>query len=209
MNTVIILTATVNVGANPSGRLQIYMKAIRKWLIKSRFNICLVENSGYNFDELNEEKEKYKERFEVITYNEKDLDEAKHLKSHEKGEKELIAINYAFQKSKFINPDCFIIKVTGRYYIPNFDDYLDNFDLNSYDCITQNKRTRCEMVGCTYKNFPVIFSKRLVGPSGKADYFVERVYEARTSKFAKILVCKPFTLDEKTFSGTGFGYWLI
>jgi hypothetical protein len=73
--TTIILTSTVNV--NPSKdwifqrdsslRIQTYLKSILQWLTKTNFNIVLVENSGYSFDELNHEKQFYKHRFEVIT----------------------------------------------------------------------------------------------------------------------------------------------
>lgn len=216
MNTLIVLTSTVNVTIGggqvvPKDRLDTYLKSVRKWLTKSTFKICLVENSGCNFDELNEEKETYRDRFEVISYNENDLDEAKYLKgSKSKGAKELFAINYAFQKSRFINPDCFIIKVKARYFIPNLYDYLSTFDLNTYDCLTQNNRTRCDLVGCPYRNFNVIFNTNQVGPSGRYDYYVERVYEMRTSQFSNILVCKQFFLGEKIYSGTTrFGYWQI
>ena len=57
-----------------------------------------------------------------------------------------------------IHSSNFIVKVTGRYFIPTLEDYLLEFNLNEYDCLTQNNRDRCEMVGCHYTQFLNIFN---------------------------------------------------
>ena len=75
-NITIILTSTVNINEkkayiyqkNKDERINTYLKSILQWLNKTNFNIVLVENSGYNFNELNNEKKIYKDRFEVITF---------------------------------------------------------------------------------------------------------------------------------------------
>ena len=88
MSTTILLTATVNVQAKPiiyqrnkQERLNTYLKAIRQWLTKTNFKIVLVENSGYTFPELQQEKEIFKDRFEIIYFQESQVKEAKYLET--------------------------------------------------------------------------------------------------------------------------------
>jgi len=50
----------------------------------------------------------------------------------------------------------FIIKVTGRFFIPELENYVDQ--LNEYECLTQHDRNRCEMVGCKPSHFFHIFN---------------------------------------------------
>ena len=121
MSTTIILTSTVNVNFNKcwlyqtsvNDRLQTYLSAILQWLTKTTFNIVLVENSGYNYDELSAEKELYKDRFEVITFIESEQEQAKYLENNNsKGASEMFSINYAFNNSNIIKQSNFIIKIT-------------------------------------------------------------------------------------------------
>jgi len=56
---------------NTQERIDLYLKSIKKYLYKTNLNIVVVENSGYNFHELQKEKELFKNRFEVITFTEK------------------------------------------------------------------------------------------------------------------------------------------
>ena len=201
-NTTIILTSTVNVNLaksfifqkNVDSRLETYKKSILQWLNKTSFNILLVENSGYTFDELNNEKEIYKDRFEVITFKESELQEANYLKiDNSKGSGEVFSIDYAFRHSKIIHSSNFIIKVTCRFFIPELEKYLSNFDLNNYDCLTQNNRNRCEMVGSHRNNFLFIFGITMFS-------HFEIIWKERTSRFKNILVCKEFKI-EKTQRG--------
>ena len=201
-NTTIILTSTVNVNLakshifqkNVDSRLETYLKSILQWLNKTSFNIVLVENSGYTFDELNNEKDIFKDRFEVISFKESEMQQANYLKINDsKGSSEVFAIDYAYQHSKIIHSSNFIIKITCRYFIPELEEYLSNFDLNNYDCLTQNNRDRCEMVGAHYNNFTFIF--------GLSAYFhIERIWKERASMCDNILVCKEFKI-EKTQRG--------
>ena len=205
-NITIILTSTVNINEkkayiyqkNKDERINTYLKSILQWLNKTNFNIVLVENSGYNFNELNNEKKIYKDRFEVITFKENELDETKYLKdNNSKGASEIFAINYAFNNSKIIknNKTNFIIKITGRYYIHELEDYLLSYDLNEYDCLTQNDRTRCEMVGSHINNFSNIFNIMLLDKNNKYEGQLEKIWKYRTSKYDKILVCKEFNIE--------------
>jgi len=203
----IILTCTVNINPNkswllqinPLERKQIYIKSVLQWLEFSNFNIILIDNSGETFNELNHEKEIYKNRFEVITFIESQEKEAGYLLNNiSKGASEMFAINYAFCHSKLIHNSIFIIKVTGRYFIEELEEYLRFFDLNNYDCLTQLNRNRCEMVGSHYKNFTHIFNKYLIYDNYQYEGHVENIWNYRTSKYDNILVCKEFSINETT-----------
>ena len=216
--TTIILTSTVNVNPCKSYvfqrdhilRIETYLKSILQWLTKTNFNIILVENSGYHYDELNNEKEMYKNRFEVITFNEINLEEAQYLKGlSSKGASEMFAINYAYLHSKLIHPSNFIIKITARFFIDELEPYLSLFDLNDYDCLTQQNRDRCEMVGSHYRYFSDIFNIHLINDKNHYDGHAEDVWKFRTSKCKKILICKTFNINETQRGGVSQKYTTI
>lgn len=213
MSTTIILTSTVNVNLNKiflsqidkNERLNTYMKSIKQWLVNTNFNIVLVENSGYQFEELQEEKEIYKNRFEIISFVEQELEEAQYLKyDNSKGTSELFSINYAFNHSEIIKNSIFIIKITARYYIPGLQEYLLDFDLNNYDCLTQNNRDRCEMVGCHYNNFQHLFNNNFVDEHLYDKYHIESVYRYRQNFCNNILICKIFEIEKTTQCGSEY-----
>jgi hypothetical protein len=198
-NISIILTSTVNINPlkhyiyqkNMNDRAKTYCNIVKKWLNNTNLNIILVENSGYNFPELSKEKEKYKNRFEIIVFKEIEEKEAEYLKNNtSKGASEMFSINYAFLNSKIIHKSNFIIKITGRYYISSFEKYLNKFNLDNYSCLTQNNRNRCEIVGCHYKYFSYIFYKYLINSKKEYDNHVENIWKERTSKLKNIFVCR-------------------
>lgn len=212
MNTTIILTSTVNVNMrklaldqiDKNDRIETYLKSVRQWLTKTNFNIVLVENSGHSYDELNEEKAKYEHRFDVITFMENETEEDKFLtisNSISKGESEMFAINYAFHRTRLIKPDHFIIKITARYFIPELEEYLGGYDLSKYDCLTQNNRDRCEMVGSHYRNFYCMFNAYLINRSYRYEGHVENIWKDRTSIYNNILICKEFSIDATRMGG--------
>ena len=114
--TTIILTSTVNVYDNidccyqrdPNNRIQTYLTSILQWLNNTNFNIILIENSGYNFNELNKEKKVFKERFEFFSINETNV--PNFIKYYNKGKNELFSISYLYNNSKLIHLSNFIIK---------------------------------------------------------------------------------------------------
>jgi hypothetical protein len=140
-NILIILTATVNVDfnkfflfqTNPEERLLYYNKSIKQWLEKTNLKICVVENSGYIFPELEEYKDRYGSRFEIISYKESDLPLERRVLMgiNSKGGSEICAINYAYENSKFKNSVDFIIKVTCRYFIPELERFLETSNLST------------------------------------------------------------------------------
>jgi hypothetical protein len=213
MSSIIILTSTVNIKSNINciyqidkhERINVYIKSVLKWLNESNVNIILVENSGYDFSELYVEKELYKNRFEIISYNELELDESQYLINNiSKGDSEIFAINYAFNNSqliKEINP-IFIIKITGRYFIPELENYLNIFNLNNYDCLSQFDQNRCEMVGCHYTKFNDIFN---INTSIHIDY-IEDIYKDRINNLKNILRCKEFKINATQRGGCNMKY---
>ena len=99
----------------------------------------------------------------------------------------------------------FIIKVTGRYFIPTLENYLHDFNLNEYDCLTQNNRDRCEMVGCHYARFLDIFDTNVDDINNTfVDYsydgHIEELWKYRTLKY-KNLQCDEFKIEYTTRGG--------
>ena len=203
MSTTIILTSTVNVQqksvlfqTNKQDRLNNYLKAVKQWLSNTKFKIVLVENSGYTFPELQKEKEKYKNKFEIISFQEREINEAKYLEREEgKGGSEMYAIHFAYYHSRLIRNSIFIIKITARFFIPELEGYLENKDLNTYDGLCQNDIDRCEMVGSHIKNFHIIFNKYMMNDNGQYEQHVENIYKTRMTWFSTILQCKLFAIE--------------
>jgi len=208
--TTIILTSTVNVYDNidccyqrdPNNRIQTYLTSILQWLNNTNFNIILIENSGYNFNELNKEKEVFKERFEFFSINHTNV--PNFIRYYNKGKNELFSISYLYNNSKLIHLSNFIIKVTARFFIPELEDYLKNYDLNTYDCLVQENRHRCEMVGSHYKNFKHIFYFDV-----NENRYVEDVWLERTSVYNNILKCKTFNIIPTQRGGINEKYTTI
>jgi hypothetical protein len=165
----IILTSTVNINpikshihvTDPNERLKVYLKSIKHWLDESNFKIILVDNSGYTFPELNEYIDKYKERFEIISFIEDDIDndifikagaQAVKLKTDylytSKGTSEMFSIYYSYLKSKLIRTSKFVIKVTCRYFIKELELFLNNVNVDDYLALRQIDPDSCEVVGC-------------------------------------------------------------
>jgi hypothetical protein len=165
----IILTCTVRCQANirklvqtdPGVRVATYLAAIRKWLTDTDYNIVVVENSGYTFPELRDDLEKYPHRFEVITFDENEQADAEYLKhTTSKGRHEMYAIDYAIRTSKLIPRSVFVIKITGRYFIPNFAKHLfATRHAGKYMALRQHTHDSCEIVGANVKHLDAVFNK--------------------------------------------------
>ena len=199
----IILTTTVHVTNETAfqvdkiDRINTYLKSIRSWLKSTNLNIIIVENSGYNFEELKEELKLYKNRFEIITFNEKGPNGYDQFQMHlqSKGGLEINSIHYAFNNSSFLKRSIFVIKITCRFFIDNFENFLNNYELNKYDCLRQHYKNRCEIVGTHIDNFNIIFDKNLFVKNGVYDYHVENVYDYRFTLLNNILICPKFSIE--------------
>lgn len=210
----IILTCTINrqskiVERIPGGqsdekeRSDTYIKSIKKWLYETSLPIVVVENSGYEFPELEFEKEMFKERFEMVLYNETTLPEAAYLKdNYSKGTHEVFSMYYAKHQSKLISQSAcnFIIKVTGRFYIPEFENYLKKQDLSNIKALRQNNVLNCQIVGTHIDQFSFIFNKRCFYREEYAKYendYIEILYKDKIDSLPKenVLNCPVFEIE--------------
>jgi len=215
VNCSILLTTTVKTPKhiswlkqrNSHERLNMYIKKINKWLNNTNFNIVVIENSGYNFAEYyNNLDEKFKNRIEFISYSYDNipLNEKEFLdKKEAKGQHELHAINYAYDKSNFIKKSDYIIKITGRYFIPDLENILNNkLNENNFIKIVRQSRkwrnwNRCEIIGCHKSVFNLLF----LFPA--KDDMVETEYMIRGNNIGSIYELPEMRLDEPTMQGVG------
>jgi hypothetical protein len=189
-------------------RINTYTKSIKKWLYETSLPIIVVENSGYEFSELEFEKEMFKERFELVLFNENELKEASYLKdNYSKGTHEVFSIYYAKRQSKLIaQSECnFIIKVTGRFFIPDFEKYLKNYDLSKIKALRQNNELSCQIVGSDIEQFNFIFNKRCFYRDEYAKYendYIEILYKDKIDGLDQknVLNCPVFEI-ESTING--------
>jgi hypothetical protein len=201
MSITIILPSTVNVHnkaflyqTDSQERLNCYLLSVRQWLTKTNFNIVLVENNGYLYPELSQELNDYKDRFEIISFNESII-APELIGNPSKGISELYALYYGLNNSHILQTKTnFVIKITGRFFIQELEEYLKDFDLNTYDVLTQHNPARCEMIGCHMKNKHLIFNPLPINENGQYEGHLERVFKFRGEQFSKVLRCKPFPI---------------
>jgi hypothetical protein len=123
-------------------RKQQYLKTLGKWLCFSSLPIILIDNSKKNI--LKDLELLNNDRFEYLWKPNK-----KEGKRVEKGYLESIQILQALTHSKLINKLSdfdYIFKITGRYFIDNFETILSKIPRNK-SLIHQNKGKYCEIVG--------------------------------------------------------------
>lgn len=205
MKYCIILTTTINCQENiacmkmknPEIRKKIYLKAIKQWLEKTQIPIIIIENSGYTYPEL--DRDKYDEnRLEIITFNESQ-EEGGLQDNTSKGYHEMYSIRYAYYHSKkIINNVDFIIKITGRYFIADFEKTCDNFLKPGIYFIQQSNENNCEIIGCHKHLFGYLFDLNYQDPH---DY-VEMIYKKRIEGMNPLCIwkCPQFEI-EATISG--------
>ena len=208
MNIVLLMTTTVNVFENVSWlsqknkeeRLKMYGKKIMKWVNKSKLKIVVIENSDYKFNDLIKHTNN---RFEILSF--KYTKEQKEImdKYQAKGQHEIFAVQYACNNSKLIKDCDFLIKITGRYFVPNLEKIL-NYELNKnpkIDFIRQSSlwrnMNRCELVGCSKNNINKLFYIPL-----KNDMMEQEMMD-RMINSKNILNLPIMELDTKTKQGVG------
>jgi|TARA_B110000114_G_scaffold172774_1_gene199811 hypothetical protein len=194
-NISIILTCCVNVNFNigclyqtdKHERINIYVKAINKWIDETTLNIIVVESSGYSFPEL---QSKVNNRFQIITFDANNNTECNQLLFKKaKGQWEVFAIQYAYKNSEILQRSKFIIKITGRYYIPTFEKYLIENNIIMYDCLRQSDPNYCEFLGCRRELFNEIFNIFI------EDGHIENVFKNRIEKYNNVLICNKFEIE--------------
>jgi len=203
---VIILTTTVSVNikkeaiyqVNKQDRTQTYLKSIQQWLDKTTFTIVLVENSGYLFDELDDLREQYADRFETVIFDEATCKEAMHLRNNKsKGASELFAIQYAYKHANACKRADFIIKITGRFFIPELETYLSSITIQDYMALIQHDPLRCEMIGARQDVFSMIFHERMTNHFGKINGRAETIFFERIKRLPTkaVIQCDEFDIE--------------
>jgi hypothetical protein len=212
----IILTTTVSVQnkvylfqTDKNERAGVYTRKIKQWLKETNLPIVVVENTGYTFPELAEEAELYKDRFEIISYIESELKEAEFLKGNPyKGASEIFSIHWAYHHTRLPRPE-FVLKITGRFFIPQLESYLSSLSLDNYDVLVQYKKNRCEMLGCHRDHFHHVFNTHLVNRAGNYDGNVEDVYEFRCEQYAAVIHCPEFPIEGTQRGGINEVFYTI
>jgi len=131
-NYSIILTACINPIDIPflkytsvENRLSDYQISFTKWCKNDHVQkIIFIENSGYNLETFHQEAKRFPEKkIEIISTNLNNTFE----KKLGKGYGEYLCLKEVFEKSIIANETDFFLKITGRYYIKNFDDIYEDF----------------------------------------------------------------------------------
>ena len=125
-NWIVLLTTAVNNSYNnmidTDFRKVLYHTQIKRWLNETNYDIVVVESSGYDFPELEHER-LHKVVFKI---NE-------HLPTS--SQYEAISISNALDnirnKDFYINCS-HILKVTGRYFLKDITNHLNNVEQNKY-----------------------------------------------------------------------------
>ena len=225
-NFCIILTSTIYIDpmkkwvniTDPTERLNANLKSIKRWLDESNFKIVIVDNSGCTFTELNDYIDKYHERFEIVSFVEKNIEDAVffNVGAHalkdpgdwlytSKGTSEMFSIYYACQKSRLINKSKFVIKITGRYFVKELEHFLKDVNVDDYSALRQNNADQCEIVGCHVNAISHVFTPAMFKTSdGLYQHHIEALYKDRLlMKFLeeRVLVCNVFQIEPMHVGG--------
>jgi len=207
----IILTCSVHTGPqidclhqrDPNTRKNLYIRSITNWITKTEFKIIVVENSGEFFPELNSLIEKYKDRLEFFSIN--DYDQFPHIRDHRsKGIHEICAIDYAIEHSSLIRSCNFVIKITGRFFIPGLESFLSKKDSKHFEALRQSDPSRCEMLGCHLSQINNVFKPSL-DPGDPYD-FMEQVWKNRIDSIPRIIQCPLFPISSTPRGGVNSCY---
>lgn len=198
----IILTSTVFINPHksviyqrdPKERIKTYINSFRQWIEHTNFFLTIIDNSGYTFPELNEYKKE--KRLEVLSFQEKNIPEIKNIYTyHSKGWSEGYSIQYAYKNSRNLKFCNFLVKITGRYFIPELEEYLYQFPVWDYDIFTQEEKERCELLGCHPKHFFQLFHLDYRNEKGQLDYHVENIYQYRAKQYKKKIPTRKFKIE--------------
>ncbi len=106
-------------------RLNDYKIAFEKWCENKLVDqLILIENSGYDLKFFHDIANNFPEKkIEIISANLNDTFD----KSLGKGYGEHLCFKEILNKSKLFNESKFFIKITGRYYVKNYNNIFDEF----------------------------------------------------------------------------------
>jgi hypothetical protein len=162
-NTCILLTSTVYINTtdykndynSPESRLKLYLETINDWLTYTKLPIYIVESSNYSFPEFANNP-----RVKIFTFKSDNTIDCKQCSATPyEAESILKAFNH-FGLSKYEN----IIKVTGKYFIPNMETLIKNIPPNAdiffqYSDEPELQKQNSEIFGCKTKYLPEIMNQ--------------------------------------------------
>jgi len=217
MKICILLTTTVNTHdinfngqQNPKVRLNQYVSKINKWINNTNLNIVVVENSGYKFSELPNNNHRFEKI--IFDYSKIPLEDKLYLNNMKaKGQHEAYAIKYAYNNSKLLKAADYIIKISGRFFMPDFEKIILEKLTEETLFIRQNKTHKCEITGCRKNLFNRLFN------FPKNNDHVEIAYRDAINHYKKplvhwatnsseVLTLPVIKLDERTVRGIGTPY---
>lgn len=114
-------------------RKNLYEKQIKKWLEYTSYPIYVVESSGYDFPNI----EKKDNRLKIFTHtNPTSLPSSSQYEAR--------SILYALENMNDVHDEDYILKVTGRYFLPNIENSLKNTskDKDIFLQIHRNKKDK-------------------------------------------------------------------
>ena len=138
-NFCLILGCTINPNQvqnlerkSPLTRLEDYKISLIKWLKNNATNkILVVENSGYDLSELKKVANDFKKTKKIEFLS---IDTNNYFSPElGKGYGESLILKEAAESSTLLKESESFIHVSGRYYIKNFKNYLNEFDLSEAD----------------------------------------------------------------------------
>ena len=97
-------------------RKELYLTQINRWLNETNLQIVVVDSSGYKFTEIKNK------RLTVINLN---IDNKLNSSSQYEARSIIYAVN-KMEEMNMINDCTHILKVTGRYFLENIEDILNN-----------------------------------------------------------------------------------
>ena len=161
-DTCILLTTTVYINTtdymneynSPESRLKLYLDNINEWLENTNLIIYVVESSNYNFPEY-----KNNPRVKIFTFKSDNNINCKHCSATPYEAESILKAFYHFKLNKYDK----IIKVTGKYFIPDIENLIKNIP-NDADIFFQNsnenalKKQNSEIFGCKTKYLPTIMN---------------------------------------------------
>ena len=206
MNTVLLLTGTINVQNisfmkrnDYETRKNDYERSLNKWLKIKDLKIVFVENSNFKLDEFNL-KVLNNANFEYLTFNGQNFPRHKG-----KGYGEIRAMEYAIKNSKLINNSSHIVKCNGRYFFKGIKK-LVNLD---YDLVCNFKKDLKYADSRVFYFNKIFFEKYFIKYKDLMDDSKLLLFETNLAKAAHLLLSDdgkwkyiPFPLIIEGFSGT-------
>jgi len=163
----VLLTATIN----PAGvvytkrndaltRENDYKEAMKLWLNKTPYHIIFCENSGYDLSSIKENMDLYSDRCECLSFAGNNFPGGLG-----KGYGEMLIFKHVLSNSKLFYESEFIVKVTGRYFIRNITDIVDNLRKERNIYISADLKR-----GLTFADSRIFFSS----PSFFSDFLIKK-----------------------------------